>query len=61
MRRTTPAGRLIQDLAERAFLTPMCRRPRVGEVIEHLSPEKREVIKTLCSKDMDSIRVPDWV
>ncbi len=49
------------ELAERAILTVMCRRPKVGEFIQHLPKEKREILKTLRSEDIADARLPFWV
>lgn len=61
MRQTTPAGHLIQELAESAALSVMCRRGRPGEMIQRLPAEKREILKILRSEDMDNVRVFEWI
>jgi hypothetical protein len=61
MKEPSPARRLIQELAEKAALTVMCRRPKVGEIIEHLPQEKRDVLKELRSEDIADCRPPFWI
>jgi len=49
------------DLAEKAIYTVMCRRPKVGEFIQRLPQEKRDILKGLRSEDLADARLPFWV
>jgi hypothetical protein len=48
-------------LVERAMMSVMCRPPRVGEFIQKLPKEKRDILKTLRSEDIADARLPFWV
>ena len=50
---------LLNDLVEGYYLMPASYNAKVGQAIERLSPEQREILSNLKSSDFNNIR-NDW-
>lgn len=60
MRTQTKAAALLDEIVKDALLKNVCSPKfynKIGEHILNLPPEKREILKSLTSKDVENIRV----